>query len=229
MFRIIGVFERAVWLYSSVQKSCVPNSGKVAFRSRFWLHFLVVAFGRRCRRVPFFRLPLLDVRRARRLPLLTRWSRLRPHKACARQRCSQRNRRSENRHSVRHSRNPSRLYLDPSEFASAGLSAFFAGGATSFNVEGRWASSSTAPSGVRIRRIRPTSALFLGGITSTTIVSPTLSEVLCQLASVVDGGLPSSTQCCTLPLSSVTSSFIRLCGLAKIQVATVPFIVRVFS
>src|SRR4029077_9551441 len=146
MFRIIGVFERAVWLDSSVQKSCVPKSGKVTFRSRFRLHFFVIAFGRRCRCVPFFRLPLLNICRARRLPLLTRSSRLRPHNACARQRGSQRNRRSENRHSFRHSRNPSRLYLDPSEFESAGLSAFFAGGATSFNVEGRCASSSTVPS-----------------------------------------------------------------------------------
>src|SRR5690348_17115257 len=122
-----------------------------------------------------------------------------------------------------------RVYRDPSEFESAVGFGAALGGATSFKVEGKCASSSTAPSGVRIRRIRPTRTPFFGGITSTTMASPTLSEVLCQLASEADGGLPSKTQCCRSPLSSVTSSFIKLCGLAKTHAVTVPFMVTVFS
>src|SRR6266705_1040748 len=123
-----------------------------------------------------------------------------------------------------------RVYRDPSEFELAGgFSAFLGGGATSFKVEGKCASANTVPSGLRIRRTRPIRAPFLGGITSTMTTSPGLIVVLCQPASERDAEFPSSTQCCTFPLSSVTSSFIKLCGLAKTHAVTTPFIVTVFS
>src|SRR5262245_39943571 len=76
--------------------------------------------------------------------------------------------------------------------------------------------------------ISPMGCLFFAGVMSRLTSSPALNVFLLQpLPAWVTGFHASSTQCSTLPLSSLASTFTNTCGFDHTYSVTVPFTVTV--